>query len=298
MGLAPEKKAFIALGAAALAVIILLPLVFRELEPDYNAAYSMDPAKKRRFAVKDEKPPELPNLPPSASAAAAAPVTGPDVSTHRAPPAVGRARIATPDTPEASSAPDHKTATSAGGAGPRLVPGASGTGAAGASAGSGTSAGGEGLEDARFGAREGPREIKLDVVSGAADAARMADGLGLKSVAGLALAGGADLKTNEACAAVSRDLKPKIATASAAHKRASDEFKASACPANSCGRHAADCAVKERTEEEARVARRRCACDRLECRKNETCRAVEKLTCEQTKACAEGKSVSCSLSCG
>lgn len=299
MGLAPEKKAFIALGAAALAVILLLPFVFRELEPDYNAAYSMDPAKRRRFAAKDEKAPELPNLPPSQSASVVTPVTGPELSTHRAPPAVGRARIASPDTPEASSAPGGGNATSVAGAGPRLVPGASGTMTAGTGTGSGAGAadGGATLEDARFGAHEGPREIKLDVVAGAADAARMADSLGLKSVAGLALAGSADLKANEACALASREIRPKLQTAIATHKQATDEFKASACPANSCGRHAADCVLKERTDEESRLARRRCACDKLACRRLETCRAVEKLTCEQTTACADGKSASCAPGC-
>ncbi len=70
-----EKRLFAALGGVALLVVLLLPFVFRELEPDYQAAYSMDPSKKRRFAEKAAAPVVLPG-PAAAAAASSAPSRG------------------------------------------------------------------------------------------------------------------------------------------------------------------------------------------------------------------------------
>ncbi len=295
MPLPPEKKAVIALAVAAAAVLLLLPFVFRELEPDYDAAYSMDRAKKGRFASRDETTPVLSNVLTGLSSASA-PATstsaksGLDVSAHRALPYSGGSSA------EARAATQDPAASAGGGAqaAPRLVT----TAGLGASGGGAWRAGADasGASDARAARPAASDEGRLKVVAGAADAAKLAQGLGLGNIAGMASAGAAKLDAAGECTHTSARLRPRIASASQAYKRAGEDFKASGCPTGSCGRHAADCAQIQRTPDEEREARRRCSCDRLECRKIETCRAVDDLRCEEAKACL-GRAASCASNC-
>ncbi len=140
--------------------------------------------------------------------------------------------------------------------------------------------------------------MRLQTVAGAAGTARLAQSLGLKGVGGLALAGGAELDESRECTTVTAELQPKLAAATAEYTSAAAAMKAGSCPADACGRYASDCALKDRSDEEAVLARRRCDCDRRACRKDEACRAAEKLRCEQERACAMGRPVSCSSTCG
>ncbi|MDX6770735.1 MAG: hypothetical protein SF051_14465 [Elusimicrobiota bacterium] len=300
MELKAEKRLFVALGAVALVVVLLLPFVFRELEPDYQAAYSMDPAKRRRFAAKDEKPPEPPAVAAAASASLDAGLGG-GRSPHRlAPGAKAVAGSSTPAPAAATATPatgEGGASSSARAASPRLKPVPGAASGPGAVSGTAPTAGGEALEVARFSPVEPPKTRQLGLVSGAAGAARLAEGLGLKGVSGLALAGGAQLEGSRECAEASAELKPRIAGASAEYERASSDLKAASCPADACGRYASDCALKDRDENESAAARRRCECDRRACRKDEACRALDELRCEQEKACSMGRPVSCPSSC-
>jgi hypothetical protein len=293
MDLKAEKRTGVVLAVAALLIVILLPLLFRELEPDYQAAYDIDPKRKERFASKDEKPPELPNLPPSASASADA--GGParrglQVSAHRALPSMGRvsageeAKAAAPE-PEKDEAP-----AGSGPPAPRLVPtqGFSSRGAGRDLAGPSRA---PGLDDARFGKLEAAPAPKLELTPGSAGAARMIQKMGYGDVPGLIAA--AQDPLGQECAQVAERLKPRLAAATAEHRSASSALEASGCGKDSCGLYADDCADKERSPEESRVAARRCRCDKLACRKIETCRAVDKLLCEQQTACSSGGAASC-----
>lgn len=292
MDLKAEKRTGIVLAVAALLIIVLLPLLFRELEPDYQAAYDIDARRKERFASKDEKAPELPNLPPAASASveSAGPARrGLLVSAHRALPSMGR--VSAGDEKAAAPEPEKEGAPPAERPAPRLAPvqGFSSRGASGP--GTGGPAPAPGLDDARFGKLEAAPAPQLALTPGSAGAARMAQKMGLGDVPGL-LAAAQDPAGRE-CAEASARLKPKLAAATAEHRSASSELEASGCGKDSCGRYADDCAEKERTPQEARVAARRCRCDRLACRKIETCRAVDKLVCEQQTACSIGGAASC-----
>lgn len=304
MGSDVEKRTAAALGGVALLVIVLLPLAFRELEPDYGAAYSMDPARRKRFASRDEKPPELTGLPAAASASADGPARrGPGLSVHRAPVSAPRARPGAPEQEGAApGAPAGPAGSSAGSApAPRLL---SGPGLGSGTAGSGPDASrlpdparAPGLEDARFGKLETAPAPDIRVVGGAAGAAAAARSLGLGEVAGMLASGNAAMAREKECLDRSGGLRSRIAAASAEHRAASDELRAAGCAGDACGRYAEDCRLKERSPEEARVSARLCRCDRLACRKIETCRRVAELVCEEKRACSHGQAVTCGPSC-
>lgn len=302
MDLKAEKRTFAVLGGVAVLVLILIPLAFRELEPDYQAAYSMDPAKKKRFASKDEAAPVLPNLPPTEAQAAASAAKAREQSVHRAPPAASRARGTAPDAPDAAPSGAENGGSGAGpasGAAPHLKPVAGAGGYAGGrpSGGSLNDGRAPGLEDAKFGGIDPAAAPNLTLTPGAAGAAKLAQGMGLGDIAGMMASASATAGRNKDCAETSRELKPKLAAAGAAHKDADAALKASGCAKDACGRYADDCQIRERSPEEARVAARRCRCDRIACRAKETCGEVNRLMCEQQQACSNGAAVSCVESC-
>lgn len=293
MDLKAEKRTGVVLAGITLLIVLLLPLLFRELEPDYQAAYSMDPESKRRFAAKDEKAPELPNLPPAASSSVDAPAqprSGLDISAHRALPGMGRAAVGE-DEKAAAPEPEKDAPAPAQRAAPRLVPTRGLAYRGGSGSGPAVESRAPALEDARLGKLETAPAPQLALTPGSAGAARIAQKMGLGDVPGLIAA--AQDPAGRECAEVSARLKPKLATATAAHHAASSALEASGCAKNSCGLYADDCAEKERSPEEARVAARRCRCDRLACRAIETCRAVDKLVCEQQTACSIGGASGC-----
>lgn len=293
MDLKAEKRTGVALAVAALLIVILLPLLFRELEPDYQAAYDIDPKRKERFASKDEKPPELPNLPPSASAsvdAGRAGRRGLQVSAHRALPSMGRVSVGE-EAKDPAPEPEKEAAADAGRSAPRLVPTQGFASRGGSGAGPADPSRAPGLDDARFGKLDTAPAPKLELTPGSAGAARMIQKMGYGDVPGLIAA--AQDPLGQECAQVAARLKPKLAAATAEHRSAAAALESSGCAKDSCGRYADDCAEKERSPEESRVAARRCRCDRLACRKAETCRAVDKLLCEQQTACSNGGAAGC-----
>lgn len=282
MDLKAEKRTVVALAAVALLVVLLLPLVFRELEPDYDAAYSVDPSRKSRFASKDAKAPELPHLPPSAAAAAASAGAGPgprlEVSAHRALPPAGSVSAPASAGKEAleRALPSGSAAVSAAKLAPvRALP-----------------AGGEAaVSRPRFPTLDESRLAKLDdspgpragAGPGTAQAARLAQSMGLGDVPAL-LEAGKEARSNE-CAETAARLRPRLQAATVAAKAADAELQGARCAKDDCGRYAEDCAQKERSPDEERAAARRCRCDRLACKRRETCRAVDELTCRQEVAC-------------
>lgn len=283
MDLKAEKRTVVALAVVALLVVLLLPLVFRELEPDYDAAYSMDPSRKSRFASKDAKAPELPHLPPSAASAAASAGAKPgpalDLSVHKPLPSAGAVSAAAPPAEKAPDAPAQEPGPAAGAA-PRLVP------VRGLGAGTEPSAPGPRLtplEGSRLAQRGDSVGTPAVSGPGGAEAVRLAKSMGLGDVPAL-LEAGKEARSNE-CAETAARLRPRLQAATVAAKAADAELQGARCAKDDCGRYAEDCAQKERSPDEERAAARRCRCDRLACKRRETCRAVDELTCRQEVAC-------------
>lgn len=283
MDLKAEKRTLVALAAAALLIVILLPLLFRELEPDYDAAYSLDPARKSRFASKDDKAPELPHLPPSAAETASSSTgAGPgprlEVSAHKALPPAGSVSAPPPVEKEAQerAEPSGPAAVSAA----KLVP------VRGPAAGGEAAAPGRRfpkLDESRLAQLDDAPGPRAGAGPGAAQAAHLAQSMGLGDVPAL-LEAGEEVRSNE-CAETAGRLKSRLRAATVAAKAADDEMVGARCSKEDCGRHADDCAEKERSPDEARAAARRCRCDGLACKRRETCRVVDELTCRQEAAC-------------
>lgn len=330
MQLTPGQKTAAALGAAALAVLALMPLVFREA--GLHAPVSSGTAGDEAPEIFKPRAKKAPGGEDAAAGTASVTETASGMSARSADPALlalgknGRQARggrgggggaggagAVPGAPKGAPADPRQAAVAFGlssvppGAGDAradelrdwkrlsLDPFSQGTSVqdGGELAASGSGAGPDGAIGASRGGGASAAASGAAARKIAGGAAAGAAGIDLSAAQAALSQGGDAMRQSAACLQTTRSNQDDIQKRTAEMMWTADERARNRCPAKPCG-WAADFCGREKDESHPMFWWNRwaCYCDQLTCRAAEACRGIDKDNCDTRRAC-DGAGASC-----